>query len=142
MLEQFEAQMPLHQDVESEDRLKKNYPTRIRTWTNRTKICCATVTLSGKPSLGNLAKVRSRWQGEVSVARTAGFAGFDHPSDVKQFTGNGGCPKLARRCGNSSNHIGTFLPASTGLNPDARVTNMSDPAKWLLLRLSLFAHTF
>ena len=23
------------------------YPTRIRTWTNRTKICCATVTLSG-----------------------------------------------------------------------------------------------
>lgn len=24
-----------------------DYPTRIRTWTNRTKICCATVTLSG-----------------------------------------------------------------------------------------------
>lgn len=32
----------------------QNYPTRIRTWTNRTKICCATVTLSGKPG-GNLS---------------------------------------------------------------------------------------
>ena len=27
-----------------------DYPTRIRTWTNRTKICCATVTLSGTAS--------------------------------------------------------------------------------------------
>ena len=25
----------------------QSYPTRIRTWTNRTKICCAAVTLSG-----------------------------------------------------------------------------------------------
>ena len=30
---------------------QKSYPTRIRTWTNRTKICCATVTLSGRPSV-------------------------------------------------------------------------------------------
>lgn len=29
---------------------ENSYPTRIRTWTNRTKICCATVTLSGTES--------------------------------------------------------------------------------------------
>ena len=40
----------------------QNYPTRIRTWTNRTKICCATVTLSGKPCR-NLSNGRLKWQG-------------------------------------------------------------------------------
>ena len=39
-------------------------PTRIRTWTNRTKICCATVTLSGIPvGWRNLSDAAEGWQG-------------------------------------------------------------------------------
>src|SRR5581483_5586071 len=30
--------------------LRRNYPARIRTWTKRAKISCATVTLPGKPA--------------------------------------------------------------------------------------------
>ncbi len=32
-------------------RVLSSYPTKIRTWTNRIKICCAAITLSGKNEL-------------------------------------------------------------------------------------------
>ena len=50
-----------------------NCPTRIRTWTNRTKICCATVTLSGTV----LAKYQVGVCGRYSIACRRELARFN-----------------------------------------------------------------
>src|SRR5688572_26818171 len=51
---------------------RRNWPTRIRTWTNRTKICCATVTPSAKTFGGR--GTRASIKGSDSHRREHGLA--------------------------------------------------------------------